>query len=538
MSERKEDDPVVGNTTTTTNSNNKRSSGLSELSNQLQISRAQNEAIKVEINRLERQLKILADLQGIKVDDLRKALEDACANEAFEEMQNRVAKLRSELEAATLIKQAELRKDAAAPYIATLEARIKELEDSEISKLRKENKDLCDKLEVESMRADELEMENERLNAVTLSSEMQEVEEVEEKHKKEIQQLQDQLEKKDEDIRDRDLALSQMTVELERLLSSLKEKDDIINETNADYEKAMLAMVEKDQTIFMAQEELKLEKKKSSRKLQDDEDTNDARVREMGQQLESLYAAFGVIDEEHDSERRQRRSLESNLTSADYALAQQLENPNGTYDTDRVLAQQLTSNDRNNNSNNTGVAELNNLNDWGTPTPRTLNGGIGGIGGIGGTDQVTSPEDMLAIQRALEEEDMMAQIAAQTAVTDSYMAAMAGRTRSPPEAIGERLILSGVIMIRSKGVVKKWKTKYCRLYQVGSSSNSVFSLGEGKEFSLVSGISTVDFNPNHPLSFILSIDSSSSRAPVIYAATSTEDDYHRWMDALHRVTSS
>ena len=48
-------------------------SGLSELTNQLQIARARNDAKTVEISRLERQLRILAELQGISVADLRKA---------------------------------------------------------------------------------------------------------------------------------------------------------------------------------------------------------------------------------------------------------------------------------------------------------------------------------------------------------------------------------------------------------------------------------------------------------------------------------
>merc|ERR1719329_33237 len=80
------------------------SAGLSELSKQLRIFQSKNEAQAVEISRLERQLRILADLQGINVADLRKALEDACQNEAFGEMQSRVRKLRAELEAAMLAK--------------------------------------------------------------------------------------------------------------------------------------------------------------------------------------------------------------------------------------------------------------------------------------------------------------------------------------------------------------------------------------------------------------------------------------------------
>lgn len=94
------------------------SAGLSELSKQLRILQAKNEAQSVEINRLERQLRILAELQGISVADLRKALEDACANEAFGELQHRVAKLRAELEAAMLSKQKEGQRETAAPHIA------------------------------------------------------------------------------------------------------------------------------------------------------------------------------------------------------------------------------------------------------------------------------------------------------------------------------------------------------------------------------------------------------------------------------------
>jgi hypothetical protein len=41
------------------------SAGLSELSKQLRILQAKNESQAVDINRLERQLRILADLQGI-----------------------------------------------------------------------------------------------------------------------------------------------------------------------------------------------------------------------------------------------------------------------------------------------------------------------------------------------------------------------------------------------------------------------------------------------------------------------------------------
>ena len=138
------------------------SEGLSELSKQLRVLQAKNESQAVDINRLERQLRILADLQGISVADLRKALEQACASEAFGELQHTVAKLKYELEAATLLKQAELRKDAAAPYIANLELKVGELEEVE-EKQQLEIRSLYEGLREERAKSTQYESENQKL---------------------------------------------------------------------------------------------------------------------------------------------------------------------------------------------------------------------------------------------------------------------------------------------------------------------------------------------------------------------------------------
>lgn len=416
-------------------------SGLSELTNQLQIARARNDAKTVEISRLERQLRILAELQGISVADLRKALEDACANEAFGEMRQRVAKLKAELEAATLFKRAEILKDMpkgdnGVPYITN-------------SKLLEE-----------------------------------------------MQALKAELERKDTELKEKDKVISTMVLDQENLLASLKKKDDEISKISRDYQIAMLSMVEKDERISNSQEALKMEREKSYRKMknfQNNEQSNDHLVQEMSQQLESLYAAFGVINEDHDKERKQRASVESNLTRADYAFAQQLGRPQ---------------------ANNTSlVTELRN-------TP----------------DNESSPEDMIAIQRVLREEEEEERVARQFAMaTAEQMPALHRPAAIAPRSTQNYLSMSGTLQIRSKGIVKKWKTKNCSLYQSGSAH--IFDLGEGKTFSIESGVSTVDFNPNHPLSFILSINKLLTNAPVIYAAASTEDDYHRWMEVLYMVTT-
>merc|ERR1712032_561943 len=101
------------------------------LSKQLRILQAKHNSQNVEINRLERQLRLLAELQGISVDNLRKALKEACASEAYGELQNCVSKLRYELEVATLAKQMHLRQESAAHQIANLELQVGELEEVE-----------------------------------------------------------------------------------------------------------------------------------------------------------------------------------------------------------------------------------------------------------------------------------------------------------------------------------------------------------------------------------------------------------------------
>ena len=119
---------------TTLSSSRAAGAGLSELSKQLRIFQAKNESQAVELNRLERQLRILADLQGISVADMRRALEEACQNEAFGELQHRVASLRAQLEAASLMKKpsaASTQDEAKAHKIANRELRIGELEEIE-----------------------------------------------------------------------------------------------------------------------------------------------------------------------------------------------------------------------------------------------------------------------------------------------------------------------------------------------------------------------------------------------------------------------
>ena len=114
-------------------------SHLSELARQLRVMQAKNQTLTVEIGRLERQLRILADTSGVSVAELRGTLQRACESEAFGEMQSRLASLEAQLEEATLKhrKASEFDREAEAKKTANLQLRIGELEEAE-GALRKE----------------------------------------------------------------------------------------------------------------------------------------------------------------------------------------------------------------------------------------------------------------------------------------------------------------------------------------------------------------------------------------------------------------
>ena len=73
-------------------------SHLSELSVQLRKLQAEKNAQANEIDRLQRQLRILSELKGISIEDLMSALKAACEAEAHGEMRAIVGKLQAQVE--------------------------------------------------------------------------------------------------------------------------------------------------------------------------------------------------------------------------------------------------------------------------------------------------------------------------------------------------------------------------------------------------------------------------------------------------------
>lgn len=114
-------------------------SHLSELARQLRVMKAKNQTLTVEIGRLERQLRIVAETSGVSVAELCGTLQRACENEAYAELQSRLASLEAQLEEATLkhSKASEFDREDEAKKTANLQLRVGELEEAE-GALRKE----------------------------------------------------------------------------------------------------------------------------------------------------------------------------------------------------------------------------------------------------------------------------------------------------------------------------------------------------------------------------------------------------------------
>jgi hypothetical protein len=99
-----------------------------------------------------------------------------------------------------------------------------------------------------------------------------------------------------------------------------------------------------------------------------------------------------------------------------------------------------------------------------------------------------------------------------------------GNQEVPLKQPSLELGISGQLLVKSKGVVRKWKTKPSRLFLCGD--HYQWDLGD-KSFDFEFGISKVEFNPNHPLSFVVLTNPSIGSAPSIQAGAASEEEYLR-----------
>ena len=555
------------------------SAGLSELSKQLRVLHAKNESQAQDISRLERQLRILADLQGISVSDLRKALEDACASEAFGELQNRVQKLKYELEAATIAKQAELGKDTAAAHIANLELRIGELEELD-EKRTKEVHHLYEQIRQERATSTRLESENAQLKkeledlmnrfkqqqerAANLESQFHD--EVRKFQEEQTKKMQEQLRLANERLKQQQrqqqpnqqqnrgqvssvpggLISPEMAAEYERMVQLLKERDDELRVSqarlNAEEVNWSKKLRDTEELARKAQMDLQVEFDKlavTNKELQDTDGQNglrlaqykarftvqDERIDDLEQQLDSLYVAFTLFKEEFDSENQKHATMLNNLNDADAEIARQANASEKRKSERRSFGTAANEGSNNGSSRDDPSA---------SSVPYVISAP---------TAQAPTPS------RIYNTENQAAYTSTPTptyASAEPYTPSTPDRSSStwqllfPEEAdlgSGKRgsWLIHGPLIVESKGMLRKWKTKASKIYLRGDRYQ--WDIGSKQSWPLQFGISKVEFNPNHSLSFVVYLNPNDARAPVIRAATSNERDYHRWMTALTKATT-
>jgi len=591
--------------------------GLSELSKQLRILQAKNEAQNVEVNRLERQLRILADLQNISVGDLRNALEDACKSEAFEELQNRVLKLKYELEAATLAKKPEMRKDAAAPHIANLELRIGELEEVE-HKQMKEIRSLYDSLRQERAKATQFESENGQLKKALedmihrFQSETSRAAQAETNYQRQIHELQERQSKKMQEVAERScnvsssdgtqtqnngapsgMVSSEMAAEYQRMVKMLKLKDEELRNTKAKFHADEIrraeALKDAEERARKVQMDMKVEADKLALTVKELEDADgqnglrlaqfkarfavqDERLIDMGQQLDSLYTAFDLLKEEFDSENKRHAAMLSNLNDADAEIARQT----GKKEEEKNKSRRKSGHGfpptpPHGYSSHSTVSSASLIPDYiNTPTAtqrrtiapvspatpvtatpvtnRELLSGTPYATNTTHSPYSSSNSQFLSTNDGIHGDynDTPTSYATARAVHQSTERTPNtwellrnndhhNQHRTEQQYQLEDELICGYLIVESNNMLRKWKTKPCRIYMRGEGYQ--WQIGDKKSFPLKFGISKVEYHPNHPLSFAVSLDPTSLNAPTIRAAAVNEPDYHRWMAALYKATT-
>ena len=333
--------------------------------------------------------------------------------------------------------------------------------------------------------------------------------------------------------------------EQEKWMQQLRDKDGAVREaqTKSHVEHGQLALKIKELQDADSQSDLRLAQFKARFNVQDE------RIKDMDQQLSSLYTAFGIIKEDQDQEDKKRAALQINLKEADEEMARQVED-NEKNKSQRHLVGA---------SPNEGNLKNYPLDPWDTrprqvhtnphttpspvippriiQTPMSLSSTSRGmesparssIGRASIAQSYASPSPSVTVKpytpsprRTPDTWDLL------------FPEPGSNKTRYSDGVSGDGLVIKGVLLVKSKSVVRKWKSKFCKLYR---QRNHYQWDMEGKSYTLGYGISKVEFNPNHPLSFIVHCNPFDDMAPVVYAAASTVEDYNIWMEALTRITT-
>jgi hypothetical protein len=362
----------------------------------------------------------------------------------------------------------------------------------------------------------------------------------------------------------------EMAAEYQRMVQLLREKDEELRiaqaRLHADEIKWVQKMRDTEEMARQAQMDIKVEHYKLALTVKELEDADgqnglrlaqykarfavqDERIEDLEQQLDSLYAAFTLLKDEFDSENCRHAAMLNNLNDADAEIARQADrlekqkSQRGGFNgnTPSIIGRGVNSRGSNDASVQSVPHVISTTSATGTPstvpltpvTPPTPSTRYDAINQSGASIRgFETPVSAYASAEAYEPTPERTPSTWQLLFPEEHDKSNRSIQTVHPR-VGDRLI-SGPLIIESKSMMRKWKTKHSKIYLRGD--HYQWEIGDKRSFPLLFGISKVEFHPNYPLSFVVHLNPFDSMAPVVRAAAANERDYHRWMAALTNAT--
>lgn len=503
-------------------------SNLSELSIQLRKLQATNTSQSAEIDRLNRQIKILSDLQGISLHDIKDALRTACEGEAHEELRAEVGRLKAQLEcfqasgtnggnvASKVKTKDEFDAEAASRARTNLELRVGELEELE-GALRKELATVYEKAQQLTARNTNLETRHMQQQNVITEWEMR------------------WKEREDDDIRKGSIVERPSTS-----LAGSYNYSEFANTSNVNDQPTLLlhnepqSIHDTQQRLLAAEAALEGERQQTSlfkQQIDSAQKSYDLKVEQtqhriqflegqivdLEQQLKSLYTAFEFVQQERVEERDQKLWLKRNLLESDAALAQEAE------EKERLSSGGCSGCPVPADSGSYSLPSYNISNPFGSPPP------------------VEQPRYARATVAPPSQTASIAQ--------GYLLLALPGHDShhsKPKSPFSPRKLLS-----KSKSAshnpppapAPKFKRQYCVLH----GSNGLYQLRYGNALNghvmgvhefITTGISSVEHTPrssSRNYGFEIMINAKDADSPSLCCAAENEEDFMMWMTALTSV---
>jgi len=537
--------------------------GLSELSKQLRALQSKNQSQATEIDRLERKIRILSDLKGISIGDLQNALRSACEGEAFADMLDQISSLRFQLDSNAFSSGAttseDFDRDSSNRTIAMLQLRIGELEEVE-GGLKAEIGSLYDSLREEKSKCTRLTSKNKVLKSQSAEHEEQ-LRTEKKKMKKKLVQRVDQVKEKTAVSLEKTAAsfeeLKEKEDSFQREIDSLMKKEDTYKQEIDVMKVHMQAMelelqVEKENVQSMRDE---ADARVKETQLRNDQfkyrfESQDERIKDLEQQLSSLYQAFEMLQSEQTEETLHRSKLEMHLNEADSKVASQLhtemENQLGL-SSPALKSERMTTDEH--MSASTPVLQSPLSLDQTTPPTNENQNIYSPMASAASLHAATSPSTR-AFKNASATRPRSTSFGVGRRSISTGRAGSDRRAKlveSNSDVADEDKLVSGYLWKRDKSGMKSWKKRW--FFLDGGDGNYHIRYSDGPKTKIKGelgpikrGVSTVHQTkefPNKPYCFVLHVGGHQDPgAPSLYAAASNDQDILKWLFALRVATGA